>query len=232
MRISTWTWGMALGALVAGGSATAPANAASLSVNGWVPGEQVSVREQRAHRLGAGGRARRHGARRARLQLLRRSRAEHRHRRLERLDDHPDADINPNVLKAAWLVEYARPQFNLLMGETPGATRATLITALQVSIWEVLDDTSSYDLYSGSFALGAGASANVMNLARGFLGALGSADLAAYQTRRCGRPTARARIRSCSDPIPEPSSIALFAAGLGLIAYAGRRRTRDALALG
>ena len=31
-----------------------------------------------------------------------------------------DADINPGVLKAAWLVEYARPQFNLLIGETPG----------------------------------------------------------------------------------------------------------------
>lgn len=223
MRISTWTWGMALGALVVGVLATAPANAATLSVNGWVLGEQISVRSNGrtasvraaeldvtvlgergfsycvdlAQSIGVGGSSG--------WTIM-------------------DADINPNVLEAAWLVEYARPRFNLLMGETPGATRATLITALQISIWEVLADTSSYDLYSGSFAMGAGTSANVMNLARGFLGALGGADLEAYQTSALWATHGSRQDQVVFNPIPEPSSIALFAAGLGLIAYAGRRK--------
>jgi hypothetical protein len=216
---------MAVGALAAGLLATAPASAASLTVNGWTLGDQVYV--QSAARTG--------WVRPAELDVTVGGQ-----RTFSYCVDLAqtigiggssgwtltDAELDPNVLKAAWLVEYARPQFSALDLEVPGVTRGTLITALQVSIWEVLADTStSYNLYSGAFSVRDDTSANVLNLARGFLGALGSADLAAFETSALWARHGTYQDQVVMNPIPEPSSIALFVAGLGLVAFASRKRT-------
>lgn len=220
MRIATWTRVIALGALVAGLLEARPVSAASLTVNGWTLGEQVNVQSATrtgwvntaeldvttagfrgfsycvdlAQNIGIGGSS---GWTLA------------------------DPELAAGVLRAAWLVEYAKPQF-----ETLGIAKATAIAALQVSIWEVLGDApGAYDLYSGAFALrSSGASAGVMDLARGFLGALGSADLEAFQTSAIWATHGSRQDQIVFAPIPEPSSLVLFAAGIGLVAYAGTRK--------
>ena len=224
MRIAAWTLGMALGVLALGSLPVASASAASLTVNGYVLGDQVYV-------LSA---ARTGWVRPAELDVT-----------IGGTDGFSycvdlqqtittgsssgwtimDAELNPSMLRAAWLVEYARPRFDLLASGTPGATRATLISALQVSIWEVLGDSAAgYDLYDGAFSVRSDTPANVMNLARGFLGALGGADLAAFQTSAVWAQHGLRQDQLVSNPIPEPSSIALFAAGIGSVAYVGTRK--------
>lgn len=220
MRIAKWTKAIALGALAAGLLEVQAASAASLTVNGWTLGEQVNVQSATrngwvntaeldvttggfrgfsycvdlAQNIGIGGSS---------GWTL------------------SDPDLSAGVLRAAWLVEYVKPQFTTL-----GVAKATAIAALQVSIWEVLAETSgSYNLYAGGFALrSGGASAGVMNLARGFLGALGDADLAAFQTSAIWATHGSRQDQLVFNPIPEPSSIVLFAAGIGLVAYAGTRK--------
>jgi len=141
-----------------------------------------------------------------------------------------DAELSPGVLRAAWLVEYARPQFNVMLDPAneefvPGVTGATAIAALQVAIWEVLADApGEYNLYGGEFSLrSGGASAGVMNLARGFLGALGSADLDAFETSGMFAQHGSRQDQIVFNPIPEPSSLALFFTGAGLVALACTR---------
>ena len=144
MRVSTWTRVFALGALATGLFAATPADAASLAVNGWTLGEQVKV--QSAVRNG--------WVNTAELDVT--------------IDGQrgfsycvdlgqnigiggssgwtmTDPDLSAGVMRAAWLVEFAKPQF-----ETLGANKATVIAALQVSIWEVLSETpGTYNLYGG-----------------------------------------------------------------------------------
>jgi len=224
MRFATRTCSTMIGALIAGMLAAAPASAASLTVNGALFGDQVYV--QSAGRTG--------WVRPAELNVTIAG-----NRMFAYCVDLAqnigiggssgwtivDADTRAGVLKAAWLVEYARPQFELLAGDYTGATRATLISALQVSIWEVMAELpGNYNLYAGAFSLRSDTSANVMNLARGFLGALGGADLAAFETSALWARHGTRQDQVAFNPIPEPSSIALFAAGAALVAYAGRKK--------
>jgi hypothetical protein len=220
MRIAKWTRVFALGALAAGLFEVQSASAASLTVNGWTLGEQVNV--QSAARTGwvntaeldvttAGFRgfsycvdlAQNIGIGGSSGWTL------------------SDPELAAGVLRAAWLVEFVKPQF-----ETLGVAKTTAIAALQVSIWEVLAEApGSYDLYSGGFALSSGgASAGVMDLARGFLGAVGDADLATFQTSAIWATHGSRQDQIVVNPIPEPSSFVLFAAGIGLVAYAGTRK--------
>ncbi len=220
MRISTWTKVIALGALAAALVAANPATAASLSVNGWTLGDRVNVQSAArsgwvntaeldvttgglrgfsycvdlAQNIGVGGSS---GWTLA------------------------DPALSDAVMRAAWLVEYVKPQFVSL-----DASRASIIAALQVSIWEVLaDDPDEYDLYAGAFALrSGGATSGVMNLARGFLGAVNGADLEAFQTSAIWARHGKRQDQLVFNPIPEPSSLLLFAAGIGLVAYAGARK--------
>jgi hypothetical protein len=224
MRFATRTLGTLVGALLAALVSAGSARAASLTVNGALFGDQVYV--QSAARSG--------WVRPAELDVT--VGGDHMLAYCVDLAQTigmggsngwtlQDADTHASVRRAAWLVEYARPRFDLLLGSHPGATRATLISALQVSIWEVLADVPGrYNLYGGNFSLRNDTSANVMNMARGFLGALNGANLAAFETSALWARHGTRQDQVVFNPIPEPSSIALFAAGIGLVAFAGRKR--------
>ena len=133
-------------------------------------------------------------------------------------------DGNDALIRAAWLIDRFQPAFADLLA--PGVTQQTLIAALQVSIWEGMADApGQYDLYNGDFALvSGGASQGVMNLARGFLGELGSADLGSFKTGATWAYSATRQDQLVSSPIPEPNSLLLFAAGASLIAFVARQK--------
>jgi len=141
-------------------------------------------------------------------------------------------DTDPGVIRAAWLVEFARPQFEAILapdsdGQAWGVTRATAIAALQVAIWEVVGEApGQYDLYSGEFAVAQdGASQGVMNLARGFLGELQSRGVDEFETSAIwAYHASRQDQLVVVNPIPEPSSLILFGAGAGLVAFAAARK--------
>ena len=231
MRIATWTRVFTLPALACGllGLSVDPAHAATLTVNGWTLGEQVYV--QSDTRTG--------WVNTAELSVTSAGQtgfsycvdlAQGIGSGVSSEWSFVDAELSAGVLRAAWLVEYARPQFDLLVAPGSdaaawGATKATAIAALQVSIWEVLSDApGAYNLYSGEFSLrSGGASAGVMNLARDFLGALGSADLDAFQTSAVWAQNASRQDQIVFNPIPEPSSFVLFFVGAGVVAFAGTR---------
>jgi len=143
------------------------------------------------------------------------------------------ADLDPGMLRAAWLVEFVRPEFDAILaagGDGPafGVTRATAIAALQVAIWEVVADApGEYDLYSGEFSiLEGGASAGVMNLARGFLGELELRGLDGFEASAIWAYHASRQDQIVVSPIPEPSSLFLFAAGASLVAFSASRKRR------
>jgi hypothetical protein len=135
-----------------------------------------------------------------------------------------EAEANAGVIRAAWLVEHFRPGFDALIG--PGTTRATAIAALQVAVWEVLADLpGDYNLYSGGFRImSGGASTGVMNLARNFLGELEEASLSGFTTDATWAYHASRQDQIFVNPVPEPSSILLFVGGAGLVAYAAKRK--------
>jgi hypothetical protein len=143
-------------------------------------------------------------------------------------------DMSDSVIRAAWLVDTFQPQFNTLVHPANddwgfGVTRATAIAALQVSIWEVMAETpGNYDLYSGNFALAEdGASDGVMNLSRQFLGSLNGANLDDYKTSAVwavSRTQQDQLFFGRVNPIPEPSTVLLYAFGAALVAFALRRQ--------
>jgi hypothetical protein len=220
MRITTWTRSFALGAAAAALLGLAPqrADAASLAVTGFTLGEQVYVQTD----------ARTGWVNTAELEIGLGSQSGFSYCvdltqnigiSTTAAWDILDAELSPGVLRAAWLVEFARPQF--------GGSDATAIAALQVAIWEVLADApGAYDLYSGEFSLReGGASAGVMNLARGFLGALESQGVDGFATSAVwARHVSLQDQLVAVNPIPEPSSLLLLAAGAGLVAFAATRK--------
>jgi len=138
------------------------------------------------------------------------------------------------IVRAAWLVDTFQPQVTGLLHPAGGSfafgvTKETVIAALQVSVWEVISETpGNYDLYSGEFSLAnGGASDGVMNLSREFLGQLSVADLANYQTSAIWAvsPTRQDQLFfGHTNPIPEPSTLLLYAFGAALVAFSLRRQ--------
>jgi len=140
------------------------------------------------------------------------------------------ADSSDRVVRAAWLVETFRPGFDAMLAPGSdaramgGASKRTLIAALQVAVWEVMGDApGSYDLYAGGFRL-AGGSAGVMNLARNFLGDLEQHSALGLSTRATWAYSRRLQDQIVVNPIPEPSSLVLFTAGAGLIGLIAKRK--------
>jgi hypothetical protein len=134
-----------------------------------------------------------------------------------------EAEASDGVIRAAWLVDHFRPTSD---ASAWGATKATSIAALQVAVWEVLADTpGNYNLYDGSFRIAAGgASAGVMSLARNFLGELENASMDGFTTDSIWAYNPTRQDQIFVNPIPEPSSILLFSAGAGLVAFAAKRK--------
>lgn len=140
--------------------------------------------------------------------------------------------LSDSVIRAAWLVDNFEPALDSMVHPVSdefsfGVTRATAIAALQVSVWEVMAESpGDYDLYGGSFALAeGGASDGVMNLSRDFLGQLGGADLAAYQTSALWAVHASKQDQlffARVDPIPEPGTVGLYALAAAIAAFALR----------
>jgi hypothetical protein len=129
-------------------------------------------------------------------------------------------EANAGVVRAAWLVD----RFQGELGSYGVGTRAG-IAGLQIAIWETLADADG-DLYGGAFALEyGGASTSAMGLARGFLGELSAADLASFATNASWAVNASRQDQLVfTNPIPEPSSILLFGFGGVLIAAAAARK--------
>jgi hypothetical protein len=143
---------------------------------------------------------------------------------------------NDAVIRAAWLVDTFQPEFSSLThpagnGYAYAVTRGTEIAALQVAVWEVLSDTpGNYDLFSGSFALASGgASMGVTTLARDFLMQLGSADLSSFTTNDIWAANGSYQDQlfvGPSNPIPEAHTLILYLCGAAVGVFAvGKRRT-------
>ncbi len=145
-----------------------------------------------------------------------------------------DPALSDSVIRAAWLVDTFQPQQSALVHPAGadfgfGVTRETAIAALQVSIWEVMSETpGNYDLYGGAFSLAkGGASDGVMNLSRQFLGQLGGADLSSYETSAIWAVSGTQQDQlffGHTNPIPEPSTVLLYAFGAALVAFSLRRQ--------
>jgi hypothetical protein len=133
-------------------------------------------------------------------------------------------EMSSQVIRAAWLVDTFRPQFESLLA--PGVTRQTEIAALQVAVWEVMGETpGNYNLGSGSFSVSA--SANVLNLSNTMLGALGNADLSSFDTNAIwamNRNYQDQLIFPKVNPIPEPATIGLYGFGALIAAFGLRRK--------
>ncbi|MFI5317004.1 MAG: hypothetical protein ACHQ6T_14990 [Myxococcota bacterium] len=143
-------------------------------------------------------------------------------------------ELSNQVIRAAWLVDTFEPQIGSMVHPLSdsvsfGVTRQTAIAALQVAVWEVMAETpGNYNLYSGSFAIAAGgASDGVMNLSRDFLNQLGAADLSSYSTSAIWAVNATKQDQlffGQVNPIPEPGTVALYAFGAAIAAFAVRRK--------
>jgi hypothetical protein len=141
---------------------------------------------------------------------------------------------NADIIRAAWLVDTFQPEFPSLLHPAGGAysfavTKQTEIAALQVAIWEVMSDSpGNYDIFSGSFALASGGvSAGVANLAREFLSDLSSANLSTFQTNDIWLQNGSFQDQlfvGTTNPIPEAGTIALYLVSAAFAAIALRRQ--------
>lgn len=142
--------------------------------------------------------------------------------------------LSDSVIRAAWLVDTFRPTLDTLVHPASedysfAVTKATAIAALQVAVWEVMSEApGDYNLYGGAFAIAdGGASAGVMNLSRDMLGQLNGADLSSY-TPDAIWAVSRTRqdqlFFSTVNPIPEPSTVALYAFGAVLVGFSLRKK--------
>jgi hypothetical protein len=141
-------------------------------------------------------------------------------------------ELSDSVIRAAWLVDTFQPGLDSMVHPANedysfGVTRATTIAALQVAVWEVMAESpGNYDLYGGAFSIAnGGASDGVMNLSREFLGELAGADLAGFQTSALWAVSQTRQDQlffARVDPIPEPGTVALYAFGAAIAAFALR----------
>lgn len=146
----------------------------------------------------------------------------------------PDWTILPldseALIRAAWLVATFHPEIQTLGWASDGAvgiTRETAIAALQVAVWEVMSDApGDYSLASGQFALQAGGvGGGVVDLAYAYLGALSNASFDRFKTSsvRVHHETKQDQLfTGYAQPVSEPGSIVLCAVGLALAALAFR----------
>ena len=136
--------------------------------------------------------------------------------------------LSDSVIRAAWLVDTFQPEIatNTL---PPTVTKQTAIAALQVAVWEVMADApGNYDLFSGAFSIAAGgASAGVLSLSGDYLNQLGAADLSNYSTSAIWAVNRNKQDQiffGQVNPIPEPGTVALYAFGAAIAAFAVRRK--------
>jgi PEP-CTERM motif len=95
--------------------------------------------------------------------------------------------------------------------------------AFQLALWEVVYETGPYDLSSGTFQ--ATASTNVKNRSASYLAGINAAGVGARSFTVYSSETNQnyLRVVQREGSVPEPGT-ALLLAGLGLAAFAGRRR--------
>jgi hypothetical protein len=142
----------------------------------------------------------------------------------------PDSDA---LIRVAWLIDTFHPETENLAYASDGAvgiTRETAIAALQVAVWEVVSDSlGGYSLSSGEFALEAGgASSGVVELANGYLGALGNASLDRFTTNDVWVHHGTKQDQFFSGyvlPLPEPGTVEMF--GLLPAVWAIRKSKSD-----
>lgn len=206
-----------------------PARGSTLDINGWAPGEFVTVAGRGSIATVEFGGA---------LDAFRGfSYSVDVAQNLEP-GESPDWMILPldseGLFCAAWLVGTFHPEIQTLGWASDGAvglTREAAIAALQVAIWEVISDASgNYSLASGEFALQPGGASNaVVDLAYAYLGALGNASFDRFTTSsvRVHHGTKQDQLfTGYVQPVSEPGTVVLCALGLALAAGAFPRSAR------
>ncbi len=98
--------------------------------------------------------------------------------------------------------------------------------AFQLAVWEITHDIHPVSISSGQFAREAGGSATQINLANSWLTAVHSPGAgSSYQVQRLYSPTQQDFILYAA--VPEPSTYALLLAGLGVVGWVSRRRSKS-----
>ncbi|MYM26060.1 PEP-CTERM sorting domain-containing protein [Duganella sp. FT135W] len=91
--------------------------------------------------------------------------------------------------------------------------------AFQLATWEIMyEQGGSYNLSAGNFT--ESGNATVHNIAQGYLDTLGQSAI--YTVQKLESPTSQDFVLTTA--VPEPSSYAMLAAGLGLIGWIKRRK--------
>jgi len=129
----------------------------------------------------------------------------------------------PSTLAASYSAPVATLIDKLFTSAYAGVSNAVGSAAFQLALWEVIADPQSLNLGSGVFQA-TSAATGVMTQANAMLAGLATAPIGGYSYTVWRSDTEQDQISVAA--IPEPSTYALFLAGLGMLLSIAIRRLR------